>query len=246
LKPLTPKQIELAKSADKRKGNIPDNYDSILNRTRDCFRDLQTISDLLPYFEKHSEKHTHAKSIVEQFGIEKLTPILDRTFAVTIPEGAPIDRHYMIAFDQKPSSMKIKLANHLLALSSSYLIQSFPKEQSEYLYSRIIGVITELENNLALLDTIKKLKIQIESYQEHTSNFIPTYPKMDSDRYSAICNYCRESQLGKTVEDAIIKLKHTEKCKTKEIKELTMGTIRTWYSIIPPENIRNQFEFLIF
>jgi len=244
LKPLSDKQIELIKSADQRLGNVSDNYQSVLNRTRDCFRDLQAISELLPYFEKNGEKYTHAQSIVEQFVIEKLTPILNRIFAMTIPEGAPIEHNYMMTFDEKPSSLKIKLANYLLTLSSSYLIQSFPKEQSVYLHSRIVEVITELENNLSLLDTIKELKIQIESYREHTSNFIPSNPKINSDRYSAICNYCRESQLGKTVEDAIFKLKHTPKCKTKEIKgQLSRSTMDTWYSIIPPDNIRNQFEF---
>ena len=244
MKSLSPKQIKLAQSADNRLGNVSDNYDGILNRTRDCLRDLEDISDLLPYCEKHGNRYKSAQLIPEEFQIEKFAPILEHIFQVTKPEGAPYTRNYMISRDTKPTSSKIKLANYLLSLASSYLIQSFSEEKSKYLHSRIREVIVELENNLALWDQNKELKDQIESYQEHISNFIPIYPKMDSDTYSITCKYCGKSQLGKTVEDAVSKLKHTEKCKTKEIKEkLSIDTIHTWYSIIPPENIRDQFEF---
>lgn len=244
MKSLSPKQIELAKSADRRSGNVSDNYDGILNRTRDCLRDLEVISDLLPYCEKHGNKHKSAQSIPEEFQIEKFAPILEHIFQVTKPKGAPYTRNYMFSWDTKPTSFKIKLANYLLALSSSYLIQAFPKEQSDYLHSRISGVIIELENNLALLDKIKELKVQIESYQEHISYFIPTYPKMDSDRYSVACKYCGENQLGKTVEEAIANLTHAEKCKTKEfIEKNNIGDILTWYAIIPPEKILGHYEF---
>lgn len=244
MKPLTPKQIELAKSADQRLGNVPDNYDSILNRTRDCLRDLEVISDLLPYCEKHGNKHKSAQSISEEFQIEKFAPILEHIFQVTRPEGAPYTRNYMFSSDTKPTSSKIKLANYLLSLASSYLIQSFSEEKSKYLHSRIHEVIVELESNLALLDQIKELKDQIESYQEHISYFKPIYPKMDSDQYSVVCKYCRENQLGKTVEDTITKLKHTEKCKTKDfIKDINIGEIHSWYAIIPPKDILDQFKF---
>jgi len=244
LKSLSPKQIELAKSGDNRLGNVSDNYDGILNRTRDCLRDLEDISDLLPDCEKHGNRYKSAQLIPEEFQIEKLAPILEHIFQVTKPEGAPYTRNYMINRDTKPTSSKIKLANYLLLLASSYLIQSFSEEKSKYLHSRIYEVIMELESNLALLDQIKELKDQIESYQEHISYFIPTYPKMDSDRYSLVCKYCRETELGKTVEDAITKLKHTEKCKTKDlIKDFNIGTIYSWYAIIPPKDIRDQFKF---
>jgi len=244
LKSLSPKQIELAKSADSRSGNVSDNYDGILNRTRACLRDLEDISDLLPYCEKHSNRYKSARSITEEFQIKKLAPILSHIFQVTKPEGTPYTRNYMFSTDTKPTSSKIKLANYLLSLASSYLIQSFSEEKSKYLHSRIHEVIMELESNLAFLDQIKELKDQIESYREHTSNFIPTYPLMDSDRYSVVCKYCREKKLGKTVEDAVTKLKHTEKCKTKDfVKELNIGEIYSWYAIIPPKDILDQFEF---
>ena len=244
MKSLSPKQIELAKSGDNRLGNVSDNYDGILKRTRDSLRDLEVISDLLPYCEKHGNRYKSAQSIPEEFQIKKFAPILEHIFQVTRPEGAPYTRNYMISRDTKPTSSKIKLANYLLSLASSYLIQSFSEEKSKYLHSRIYEVIIELESNLALLDQIKELKDQIESYQEHTSHFIPTYPKMDSDRYSVACKYCRENQLGKTVEDAITKLKHTEKCKTKDlIKDINIDEIHSWYDIIPPKNILEQFKF---
>jgi len=244
LKSLSLKQIELAKSADNRSGNVSDNYDGILKRTRDSLRDLEVISDLLPYCEKHGNKHKSAQLIPEEFQIKKFAPILEHIFQVTKPKGAPYTRNYMISWDTKPTSSKIKLANYLLSLASSYLIQSFSEEKSKYLHSRIREVIIELESNLALLDQIKELKDQIESYQEQTSSFVPTYPKMDSDRYSVVCKYCRENQLGKTVEDAITKLKHTEKCKTKDlIKDINIDEIHSWYAIIPPKNILEQFKF---
>jgi len=241
--PLSDRQRELVQKPNKRYS--PDNYQKILQKTRSSVQILQAVSELMPLFEKYSDNYGAAALIAEQFSTEKIAAIIDNIFQIKRAKGAPYSRIFSNSWDENPTSAKIQFANYLLAVSSSYLLKSFPEEKSKYLSSRINDVIVEIENNLALLDEIKKLKIQIESYQEHTSNFIPTYPLMDDDRYGAICIYCREKQLGETVEDAIIKLKHTAKCKTKEIneKKLSIGTIRTWYSIIPPESIRDQFEF---
>jgi len=264
LKSLTDDQILTAKEPNRqgRKKITPsENYENIYNRGRDSFRDLKQIVEILEDIEKYAHRFKNARKIIELFGPEKFEPILEHIFQITKSKGAPYTQSYMsswdakptaapytrsfmISRDTKPTSSKIKLANYLLSLASTYLMQSFSEEKSKYLHSRIHEVLTELENNLSSFDTIKELEDQIEWYQEYKSYFIPTSPRMDSDRYNLTCKYCGKDQLGKTVEDAITKLKHTEKCKAKDlIKDINIDEIYTWYAIIPPKDILERFEF---
>ncbi len=234
----------MAKSPDKRVLNPADNYSNILRRTRESFRDINQIAEILPHIEKN-RNYTSANQICEQFYVNRLSEFLRKLFTAKVPEGAALDdRNYFTFDEQKVSSERVKLANFLLALSSAFLLQAFPEEKSVYLNSRISDVIKELESNLAAFDEIKKLREEIIEYQQYTDNYKSQYPKLDSEKYSATCDFCKGNELGKTVEEAILKINHTKKCKTKhDKKELDLDKIKQYYKIIPPKIILEQYNF---
>ena len=67
MKSLSKNQLELAKSADRRLGNPADNYQNILDRTRNAFRDLKDVAEILSDIEKNTSKYTSAGLILDQF-----------------------------------------------------------------------------------------------------------------------------------------------------------------------------------
>lgn len=129
---LSSRQIDLVKEPKgifknakgiEQKKEASANYTDLFNRSEGGFEYLYEISRLWPYFEDNSKDYpSTAGKICNLFTEDSFKPILDNVFSVQ-SIGAPLDD--LTEFDTKRiNDAKIKLANYLLQLSTSYLFRA--------------------------------------------------------------------------------------------------------------------------
>lgn len=243
MKLLSEDQIDLAKKPNqpgRKKTSSSENYLNIYNRTSNALALLQQVSELLPDLEKNAS-FIYSKETYN-FYFTKILPILENIFPIKHPEGAPIDD--TILFDEsKINSETIKLATRLTKISTDYLLQALPSSQYQYLHPRLENMIKEIDNLLDTFEKNRQLQKQIALYEYHISNFEPISMGEYESKYNVSCMYCRETAMGKTIEESIETVLHKPECRAdKWSKNSSIERIERWYKIMPPKRLLITWE----
>ena len=240
MKLLTNDQIKTIKQPNRlgrKKTSLTEVYEAAYDKADISFKNLKQIAELLPYMKKSPIKSKYKDFTIELFDAENFDPILSSIFPLGKEEGASTDNKTYFE-ESKINAQKAMFASKLLKFSGDYLLQAFPEQEYPNLHLRINELVNDLKGMTESFNRNQKLQKQLKELEEHVIYFEPIGLGIHDSHYDVACLFCRGMAMGKTIKEAIEKIKHPTKCiAPKEIEENNPNNWERWYKIQPPKQL---------